>query len=327
MAVITTYRLHRICDLESEIDNGWDDDTTVFTKENGGKLWAKISGSFQQVNFFNPTGTPTGSKFLRDDESWQAIAGGGDVSGQGASTDNAIVRWNGTAGTSVQDSSPTITDNGELVLVAGNTTFPSLTVPSGTLMTTPSAGSVERDGNCFYGTTDAGNRGYVPLKHFIRADASRSLPNDTNENAIFNSPTNGRITLETGTYFFEGQLYITGMSATSGNALIDILGAGTATAGTWLYHAWGIDNTTPTNAATQTGSFTITQQSVASIVTATTGTAMAITMKGTFEVTVAGTVIPSIDLVTASAATLAAGSWLSFERIGSTSVVSVGQWD
>jgi hypothetical protein len=198
---------------------------------------------------------------------------------------------------------------------------------SGTVMTTAEVGAVEMDAHAFYATTDAGNRGVVEVQHCIRQDASRTLPNDTNENAIFNSVTNGRITLETGTYFFKGMIYVTGMSATSGNALIDVLGAGTATAGTWLWQAWGIDNSTLTNAGTKTGAFTITQQSVASIVTAGTGTGMAVQIEGTVEITGAGTMIPSIDQVTAAAATLAAGSYFCINRIGSTSMTSVGQWD
>lgn len=211
---------------------------------------------------------------------------------------------------------------------AGSTTAGSWPqIASGTVQTTPDAGTFpEYDGNCFYGTTDAGNRGVIEVLHFIRQDASRTLPNDTNENAIFDSVTNGTITLETGTYFFGGMFYITGMSATSGNALLDILGAGTAVCGTWLWQAWGIDNTTPTNAGTRTGSFTITQQSVASVVTAGTGTGMAVQIEGTVEVTTAGTMIPSIDQVTAAAATLAAGSYFWIKRIGSTTVTSVGQW-
>lgn len=183
------------------------------------------------------------------------------------------------------------------------------------------------DANCLYATTDAGNQGVVPIWHVIRADGTRTLPNDTNENAIFNSPANGRLTLETGCYLFEGIIRVSSMSGTSGNASIDILGAGTATCAAWLWHASGIDATTPENAATQTGAFAVTQQSVASIVTAAAGTAMAVSIKGTFEVTVAGTIIPSIDQVTAAAAVVSIGSYLRFARIGSTSVVSVGQWD
>lgn len=200
-------------------------------------------------------------------------------------------------------------------------------VGSGTLLTTAEAGALERDANAWYLTTDAGNRGVVTVEHCIRQDSSRSLPNDTNENALFNSVTNGRLTLETGTYFFRGMIYVTGMSATSGNALIDVLGAGTAVAGTWLWQAWGIDNSTLTNAGTKTGTFTITQQSVASIATAGTGTGLATQIEGTVEITTAGTLIPSIDQVTASAATLAAGSYFCINRIGSTTLTSVGEFD
>jgi hypothetical protein len=214
------------------------------------------------------------------------------------------------------------------VFAAGSTSagsWPKLT--SGTVMTTAEAGALELDSNALYGCTDAGNRGYIPIRHFIRADSSRVLPNDTNENALFNSPTNGRLTLETGTYLVEGIISVSGMSATSGNASIDLLGAGTATCATWLWTAQGRDNNSTTVATTVTGSFSVSQQSAASVVTAGTGTALQIRIQGTFEVTSAGTLIPSIDQVTAAAATLAAGSYLVFERIGDTSVVSVGQWD
>jgi hypothetical protein len=195
------------------------------------------------------------------------------------------------------------------------------------VQTTPDAGTFpEYDGNCFYGTTDAGNRGVIPVVHFIRADSARTLPNDLNENAIFNSPSNGRITLETGLYKFEALIAVTSMSATSGNALIDWLGAGTATCGAWLWMYFGKDGTNATVAALN-GATRITQDSAASIQTAGTGTEMMVSARGTFEVTGAGTMIPSIDQVTAAAAVVAVGSYFMCQRMGSTSVVSIGQWD
>lgn len=221
---------------------------------------------------------------------------------------------------------PTFT--GTVNLPAGSTTKAPLKIATGgSLLTTPEDGAVEMDDNCFYGTVDAGNRGVMPIHHIIRADSSRSLNSVGTEQAIFNSPANGRLTLEAGVYRFNMMLYLTGMSATSGNFSIDPLGAGTATCGSWLYHALGIDNTTPTNAATQTGSFSITQQSVVSVVTGGTGTAAGVRITGTFEVTAAGTIIPSLTLVTAAAATLAAGSFFECWRVGSTTMASVGQWD
>ena len=214
------------------------------------------------------------------------------------------------------------------VFAAGTSTantWPKFT--SGTLLTTAEAGAIELDSNNFYGCTDAGNRGYIPVRHFIRCDSNRTLPNDTNENAIFNSPTNGRLTLETGTYLFNGMLWVSSMSATSGNLAIDVLGAGTATVAEWLWQAWGIDQGVITTAANRTGSFTTTQQSVASVINAATGNSMGVQLEGTFTVTSAGTIIPSVTLVTAAAAVVNTGSYLIFERIGSASVVSVGQWD
>jgi hypothetical protein len=45
-------------------------------------------------------------------------SGGGNVTGSGVTVDNAIVRWNGTAGTSIQNSSATLSDTGTLVATA-----------------------------------------------------------------------------------------------------------------------------------------------------------------------------------------------------------------
>lgn len=206
---------------------------------------------------------------------------------------------------------------------SGTVTSVAMTVPTGLSV----SGSPVTTTGTLAVSLDSANGYQIPRKFWIRAASSRALNNVGTEQAIFNSPANGRLTIPTGAYFFEGQLYLTGMSGTSGNLALDPLGAGTATCADWLYHAVGIDNTTPTNAGTQTGSFTVTQQSVASIVTATTGTAMGITIKGTFEVSSGGTLIPSVTLVTGAAATLAAGSWMSFERIGAASDASYGPWD
>jgi hypothetical protein len=207
---------------------------------------------------------------------------------------------------------------------ASANTWPKLT--AGTLLTTPEAGAIELDSNCLYGTTDAGNRGYIPVRHFIRNNATRTLPSDSNENAIFTSVTNGRLTLETGTYLFEIMCGITSMSATSGNAMLDIRGAGTATINDWLYAVIGKDGTLVSVAAVL-GTMPVIESTPASMFTAGTGTEMWFIGKGTFTVTVAGTLIPSIDQVTGAAAVVAIGSYFSCERIGDTSVVSVGQWD
>lgn len=162
---------------------------------------------------------------------------------------------------------------------------------------------------------------------FIRANVNRTLPNDLNLNAIFNDPANGRLTLTTGVYRFTGMFIITSMSATSGNALINLIGAGTATIGTWLWRLAGLDNSTPSTIADDDAAYFQTNASAASAVVAGTGTAMRLFVEGTFECTAAGTLIPSIDQVTAAAAVVQAGSYFEVSRIGAVDIVSVGSWD
>lgn len=216
--------------------------------------------------------------------------------------------------------------NTGITIGAGTATVPPVLLNGTTLMTTPADGAIEIDATNIYGTTDAGNRGYIPLRHFIRLDGSRTFTSNTNPQVIFTSPANGRITLETGTYFFEGLLSFGSMSGTSGNLQLLPLGGGTATIANWLWIAMGIDGATAT-AANITGTHIITSTSPASVVTAGVGTSLIVNIQGTFECSVAGTFQPQIDMVTASATTLTAGSYISLERIGTTSVVSVGQWD
>jgi len=167
----------------------------------------------------------------------------------------------------------------------------------------------------------------LPGYQLIRADVDRTLTSNTNVQAIFNNPTNGRLTLPTGFYKFEGMLIVTAMSGTSGNALINPLGAGTATIASWLWNIHGLDNTTPGSVADDDSAFYQTAATSASAFVAGTGTAMRARFNGSFEVTVAGTLIPSIQLVTAASAVIQDGSFFMVERLGDVDLVSIGAWD
>jgi hypothetical protein len=210
---------------------------------------------------------------------------------------------------------------------APTTSTPAFKIATGgTLETTPSDGDFEMDADCFYGCTDAGNRGYVPVVHIIRADSTVTQANDGNAHAIFTTPTNGRLTLETGTYRFHGTLAWTSMSITSGNLKLDILGTGTATIGSWLWIAYGCDVAAGTT-STGGGSWTATSASPASIVSAGAAASLGVQINGSFEVTGAGTIIPAQTQNTAAAAVLSVGSFIEFWRCGSTSMTSVGRWN
>jgi len=207
---------------------------------------------------------------------------------------------------------------------AGAGTKPKLT--SGALLTAPEAGAFEMLDDTLYATPEAGNRGVMVAEHWIRQASSRVLTSTTAEQKLFNAVTNGALNLATGTYFFEGLASISGLSATSGNGAFDILGAGTAVLGDVLYHSVGVDGNTAT-AATQTGSTMIQGQSPASMQTAGVGTTWNFSLRGTFEVTTAGTIIPSVSLVTAAAGTVAAGTYFKVHRVGAINAVSVGDWN
>lgn len=202
------------------------------------------------------------------------------------------------------------------------------TLASGTLLTTAEAGAIERDANTFYLTTDDGNRGIVPGRHLIRVDSARTLSNSASQQKIFNDPTNGALTLETGAYLFKGFFALGSMSGTSGNLTFSALGAGTATIGTTLMALIGRDVNASNAASTISGFHTASASLTGPTpsVVAATNLQMWFSVEGTFEVTSGGTIIPSVTLDNAAAATVTVGSYFYVERIGSTSLVSVGQW-
>lgn len=89
-----------------------------------------------------------------DTANWQEItADGGDVTGPGSATDNALARFNGTTGKVIQNSLGILSDTGVLsgitaVLNAGTATAGTapLKFTAGTNLTSAEAGAVEFDG-------------------------------------------------------------------------------------------------------------------------------------------------------------------------------------
>jgi hypothetical protein len=174
------------------------------------------------------------------------------------------------------------------------------------------------------------NQGQAVGMHWVKLTSGNNLSNSTTTQPLFDGgggSANGALTLETGQYFFECMLHITSMSIVSGNGEFEPLGAGTATMTQVLFHAVGIDSGTPLAAATQTGSGgTSGTANAASVVTAGTGNALLVSIRGTFNITVAGTIIPSIDLVTGALAVVETGSYFKCWRAGGTGVATIGAW-
>jgi len=147
---------------------------------------------------------------------------------------------------------------------------------------------------------------------------------------IFNGSTNGAVTLIAGTYVVDMLLQITGMSGVSGNMGIDIQGAGTASIFTGMSNfidIIGIDSATAGVAAARNGTTIATTLSgiTAPVVIATTAVAATIRLHALIHIN-AGTLIPSVSLTTASAASVANGSYIRFVRVGAGNVATVGNW-
>lgn len=162
---------------------------------------------------------------------------------------------------------------------------------------------------------------------FVVLQSAYTLTSTTASQKLFNATTNGALTLTTGIYRYEALIQLTSMSATSGNASFSILGAGTATLARPVIHTVGTDNTTTSNPAAQNGVVTFGSNiTTNSMVTAGTGTAVGAEISGIFDVTSAGTIIPSTALLSAAAAIVTAGSYFRCYRIGPTATATLGDW-
>jgi len=92
-------------------------------------------------------GDAAANKFLHADGTYKAVAGAGGIGGSTGSTDNAIIRADGTGGVTIQSSALTLDDNGGL-------TFPEISAPS-----TPASAKVvlyAKSDGLLYSKDDAG---------------------------------------------------------------------------------------------------------------------------------------------------------------------------
>ena len=208
---------------------------------------------------------------------------------------------------------------------AGTTSTPPITFTSGTNTTTAVAGAMEYDGNEFFLSPASSSRAIVPSVYWARQHATRALTSSTSVQKIFGVGTNGALSLPIGVYFFECHLFLTGMSGTTGNGAFSIP-SGTATTTNFFMQVVGLDATTQTTAAAVSGGSTATSATGALVAVTGTGTSLSAIIRGTFEVTSAGTIIPSFALTTGIAATVAIGTFFMCYRLGGASDVSFGNW-
>ena len=241
---------------------------------------------------------------------------------QGKTTPNLIIKG-GTKNVGIEVATPTAA----LHLPAGTAAASSapLKLTSGTVQTTPEAGTQEYDGKVFYSTAEASQRGVVSNDQFVILTTNYTTPVGTANTLkqAFNTTTNGALTVAGNTtYLFECLLNISTMSATAGTLAFGIGGTATKTRTNYI----AIANKTALTVQTAS-SHTFGTAATATVITAsnTTTTGYAF-IRGSLVIGTGGTIIPSIALSTANACVVLAGSYFKLTPIGSNTVTQIGNW-
>ena len=221
-------------------------------------------------------------------------------------------------GAAVLATSPTVTD---LLLTAGTATVPPLQFTAGTNLTTAAAGAMEYDGEMLYFSPLASTRTIVPNTQATVLATTYTLTSQTAAQKLFNTSTNGAVTLDTGIYQFECSFRLSAMSTTSGSFGFALGGTATINQTWW---ASAVKNTLSTLAA-WTSSFQT--AATTTLATATTSSVGACVIRGLIRVTAAGTVIPQVSLTVAAAATVEAYSYFTITKLsGGTANFTTGNW-
>ena len=201
------------------------------------------------------------------------------------------------------------------------------TPASAVLKTSPIAGDFEVDANGIaYYTHNTNERGVVQAEQFITLTSPYTLATQTAAQKLFNSPTNGAVTVKANTtYFFECLFYITNMSTTSGNFGFALV-VGTATIASQLWTASAQKTGTVSTAGNQQGTLnTAANTALAVAGTQVNGFAL---IRGKFVTGTGGTIIPSVSFTVNPQATGAVQTNSYFRLIpaGINTIQSVGAW-
>jgi len=166
-------------------------------------------------------------------------------------------------------------------------------------------------------------------EYWMMLSSDYTLTSTTSTQKLFNATTNGALSLDVGVYEYKAMLRLTNMSSTTGNLQFNVLGAGTATINSNSLNttvgadvAGAITVPSALSGAVLTGTTTY-----ASAVTAGTGVTFQGNVSGVFRVTASGTIIPSVALVTAAAATVVAGTYFTIKQRSTISTDTyAGAW-
>lgn len=166
------------------------------------------------------------------------------------------------------------------------------------------------------------------LAAYCQLTSDYTMTSTTAAQKLFNATSTGAVALATGRYQFEMLAWLAAMDGTaSSNGAFDLKGAGNATLANILYQTRGADTSASMNTAfAVSGSLSNASGSVTPIFTAAVSNGLALGVSGMFNVTAAGTIIPSFALSVAAAALVKAGSYIVIRRLGATGSNYLGSW-
>jgi hypothetical protein len=211
---------------------------------------------------------------------------------------------------------------------AGTSLTPPMTFAAGGLNSTIGAGIIEYDGTVFYSAPVSSQRGVLPSVPFICLTNDYVGSNASGAQKVFNSPTNGAITLPAATtYMFEALYFITRSAGTTSHTTgVSFGGTATLTGITYVAEA----STTTTNALGAVNRIIGTSVGAVIVTGAVTTTTEFITIKltGTLRTNTGGTIIPQFQFSAApgGAPTVLRNSYFKVTPMGTSSVASVGNW-
>lgn len=175
------------------------------------------------------------------------------------------------------------------------------------------------------GVTTWANLPAYTSENVIVQNSNYALASQTAAQKLFNASANGALTLPVGTYDFECLFILSSMSSTSGSFGFAFGGTATFTQ-RWMATAQKGTGTLSTATAPQTTYNTAANTALATASTNSSGYAL---IRGTLNVTVAGTIIPQVSLGVAALAVVNAGSFFKVSpksRTSGATNIAVGAW-
>lgn len=171
--------------------------TVLIGNASGAPTWSAVNlatmvtGNLPVTNLNSGT-SASASTYWRGDGTWAAIAGGGDVTGPGSSTDNAIARFDLTTGKIIQNSVVTVADTTGTTTTSGGGNLGTGAAPWGSAFL--ASGGVINFGNSNYTLTHSSG--------VLTASGNLQLPNiglrilDTNASHYLSIIPNSNITAD-----------------------------------------------------------------------------------------------------------------------------------